>query len=246
MQHQVRSMSGAGAGETFAEVLARRVARRSFLKGAFVGGPLLLVFGSSLFSLRSGEANHDLDQLGFQPISLDDQDRVLVPLGYEAQAFIRWGDPLFADAPPFDPFNQSREAQEQQVGYNHDFVGFFPLPQYQSGNSNHGLLAVNHEFTNSQLMFPGYKPGNPTQSQVDVEIAAHGISVVEVEHHPQQGWRYRQQSPYNRHITGETEITITGPAAGHDLLKVSHDPTGTRVRGTLNNCAGGKTPWGTL
>src|SRR5919109_2681155 len=130
MPHEVRGTSGAGADETFTEVLSRRVARRSFLKGAFIGGPLLLVIGSSLLSLRRGNAGHNLDKLEFQPISLDDQDRVLVPPGYEFQVFLRWGDPLFPDAPSFDPFNQSREAQEQQVGYNHDFVGFFPLPRY--------------------------------------------------------------------------------------------------------------------
>ena len=45
--------------------------------------------------------------------------------------------------------------------------------------------------------------------------------------------------------TGETEIEITGPAAGDDLLKVSYDPDGTTARGSFNNCAGGKTLWGT-
>jgi secreted PhoX family phosphatase len=44
----------------------------------------------------------------------------------------------------------------------------------------------------------------------------------------------------------QTEIDITGPAAGHDRLRVSYDPTGTKVRGTPSNCAGGKSPWGTL
>jgi secreted PhoX family phosphatase len=34
-------------------------------------------------------------------------------------------------------------------------------------------------------------------------------------------------------------MKLTGAAAGDDLLKTSEDPTGRRVRGMLNNCAGG-------
>jgi uncharacterized protein len=231
--------------ETFEEVLRRRLSRRSFLKGAVASAPLLL-FGSALLPQPSPAAAEGGSTLTFEPIPLSTADAVIVPEAYTTHVVIRWGEPLHPDVPPLDILNQTAELQAGQFGYNCDFVGYFPLPQGQLRRSAHGLLAVNNEFPNSELMFPGYVPGNPTQAQVDIELAALGVSIVEVIRLPWQEWRYRVASDFNRRITGETEVEITGPARGHDWLKVSYDPTGTKVRGTFDNCAGGKTPWGTL
>ena len=76
-------------------------------------------------------------------------------------------------------------------------------------------------------------------------MAAHGGSIVEVK---KEGgaWKYVADSRFNRRITGLTEFTISGPAAGHDRLKTSADPTGRKIVGMLNNCSGGTTPWGTI
>jgi hypothetical protein len=235
------SPARAGTGETFQEVMERRMARRSFLKMSAAAAPVLVIAPAALLPKRAGAAVQD--GLTFAPIALSTEDAVRVPPGYVARVLLRWGDPLLAGAPPFDLAAQSPAAQARQVGYNCDFLGFFP---WDDDNPRRGLLTVNHEYTNPELMFPGYDQERPTRAQVDVEIAAHGLSVVEIERSSLSGWEYRAGSPFNRRVTGETEMAITGPAAGDDLLKVSYDPTGTRVRGMLNNCGGGITPWGTL
>src|SRR5262245_7895366 len=231
--------------ETFEEVYRRRLNRRSILKRAMASIPLV-VFGPLLLKQPSLVEAKDDSTLSFEPIQLSTEDAVIVPPGYATQVVIRWGEPLHPHVPPLDIFDQSAELQVQQFGYNSDFVGYFPLHQGPFRRSSRGILAVNNEFPNSELMFPGYVPGSPTQQQVDVELAALGVSVVAVVHPPQRGWRYIVASDFNRRITGETKIEIAGPASGHDWLQVAYDPTGTKVRGTFDNCSGSKTPWGTL
>jgi len=218
--------------QTFEQVLGRR----AILKGAAASVPLL-VLGQA--GAQTGSS------LGFIPIGPSSEDKIVVSPGYSVSVVLRWGAPLTNDAPDFDLFNQSAEAQARQFGYNCDYVGFFPLAAPSLGHSFLGLLAVNHETTAGALMFPNYVSTAPTRQQVDVELAAHGVSIVEVRR-VGSAWEYVQGSHFNRRLTGETEMRITGPAAGEDLMRTSYDPTGTLVRGTLNNCAGGKTPWGTL
>lgn len=242
----------AHAGERFEEVLSRRLARRTFLKTGLTAAPLLIA-GPALLSSEGGPvtaraAASDTDGLRFQPISLNNLDAITVPEGYTSEVVLRWGDPILPKAPEFNFLNQTPEAQSGQFGFNCDFLGFFPLPKPPASNPSSALLVVNHEFTTGENMFLDYVAGSPTRNQVDVELAAHGLAIVEIRRNPsaKQHWKYDRNSRFNRRITGETLIEITGPAAGDDLLKVSYDPTGRSVRGTLNNCGGGKTPWGTV
>ena len=84
-----------------------------------------------------------------------------------------------------------------------------------------------------------------TAELVDIEMAAHGVSILEIARDGED-WRVVLDSPYNRRISpGNTEMKADGPAAGDPPLKTGADLSGKTIFGTLSNCAGGKTPWGT-
>ncbi|HPG88543.1 MAG TPA: PhoX family phosphatase, partial [Hyphomicrobium sp.] len=167
--------------------------------------------------------------------------------GYQADVLIRWGDRVGADAPQFDPLHQTAESQSKQFGYNNDFIGFLPI----DGRSDHGLLVVNHEYTIEELMFPGLARQDKdaafaatSAELVAIEMMAHGGSVIEIKRNGET-WSVVENSRFARRITANTEMRISGPASGHGKLQTKADPTGTRVFGMLNNCAGATTPWGT-
>src|SRR5262245_1218592 len=230
--------------KTMADIIDARLSRRTALKALFASGLFVGGWGS-LTKLVFAAASSGQSTLKFAEIPGVIRENHAVPPGYAADILIRWGDKVLGDAPQFNANRQTQFAQERQFGYNNDFVGYFPLPA-GSTSSAHGLLCVNHEYTNSHLMFPGSpRPADVTKDQADVELAAHGHSVVEVRK-VEGKWTVVQDSPYNRRITAhQTHMKVSGPAAGHARLKTAADPTGTYVIGTVNNCTGGRTPWGT-
>ena len=193
---------------------------------------------------------------GFEPVSPSSEDAVVVPPGYRADVLVRWGEPLFADTPALDAGAVAQgallrpgaaRAQASQFGYNCDGMGVFDL------GAGEVLICVNHEYPNPELLFPGYRAAQRARGAaafmrahpqcVAYMQAAVGLSVAHFRTSPQ--WRLRTDSAFNRRVTANTPMRIAGPARGHALLKTTRDPTGTRVNGTLFNCAAGITPWGT-
>ncbi len=184
-------------------------------------------------SIANLKGHETTSGLTFSPISGTKEDRVAVPDGYKWEPLAAWGQPLTADAPEFDPYDLDPDAQRQQVGYNCDFVSWFPSLH------GSGIVCVNHEYTNPELTFANYSEDHTTKREVDHEIAAYGVSTFLVVRRSQgDGYRYELYpgSDCNRRIHGETPIAITGPVAGHPLMRTSMDPDGTLVNGTFNNC----------
>lgn len=235
---------------TIGDVIAARFSRRDVMKGAL--GATVIAATVSPLALASGRARaENAGGFDFGEIEATVSRDHAVAEGYDADILIRWGDPVLADAPSFDPANQSAEAQSKQFGYNNDYLGVVPHPDAPE-DPDRLLLVVNHEYTNEELMFPGLgrQDRDPafagmTKELVDIEIAAHGGTVIELARDAEGKWRTVPDSSYNRRITAATPMRISGPAAGHAKMKTNADGTGTEVLGTLNNCAGGITPWGT-
>ncbi|WP_163376982.1 PhoX family phosphatase [Dietzia sp. Alg238-R159] len=178
---------------------------------------------------------------GFAPVAPNTADAVTVPAGYSSEVVIRWGDPVLPGAPEFDFENQTAAAQAMQYGYNCDLAVMFPMDD----RDERFLLTVNHEYTTEPSMFRGYDSSAPTREQVEIAWAAHGLTVVELSSRAGDGGLDPVMGSYNRRITATTPFELRGPAVG-PLTRTTADPTGTRVLGTLNNCAGGHTPWGTV
>ncbi|MCZ7377331.1 PhoX family protein [Micromonospora sp. WMMC250] len=252
----------------FGDVVNAEVSRRGVVRAGAVGA-LVLGFGGAAAGALAGAApagaaptTPDVPEafgfgrpstgvgngaLTFKPIPPNKLDTLVVPNGYDHAVVIKWGDPVLPGAPEFNVHHQTAAAQSKQFGYNNDFVGVLPLDK----QGRRALLVVNHEYTNEDLMFPGF-PGLDGLSveQLRTAMAAHGMSVVELERVAGTGqWKPVGKGPraYNRRVTAlSTKFDLTGPAAGSAWLKTAADPKGRTVVGTLNNCAGGVTPWGTV
>jgi secreted PhoX family phosphatase len=260
------------ANPYFGDIVETALSRRAMLKGG-AAGALVVGVGAAFpanaaaaaqpydsassaapkTGTESGRGGHHsgptrVDDLDWGVVAPNKDDKLTAAEGFDQGVVISWGDAVMPGAPEFDFDNQTSAAQLKQFGYNCDFLSILPLRRGFDGRER-ALLVANHEYTSEPLMFRGWKDGaSATLDQLKISLAAHGLSVVEIERVGRSGqWRAvtSGRRSYNRRVTGFSEFKVTGPAAGHALLKTTADPSGTKVLGTLNNCAGGTTPWGT-
>lgn len=243
----------AGNPDIYDVIAQRTLTRRDFFRvsaGAAAGVAVTATLGGALMGGREAVAALPAPMIGFAPIApntLPMTDAVSVPAGYTARTLVAWGDPLAAGA-AWDVTQPMDEAtQSKSYGAHTDGMHYFPFPG-ALGNTR-GLLVSNSEYVDPPLV-NGIAPASAylavplTLAMVRAQQAAHGLNVVEVQKQGDE-WKVRRPSAYNRRVTGNTPCDVSGPAAGHALMRTGADPSGRKVLGTLNNCANGYTPWGT-
>ncbi|MDY0909166.1 PhoX family phosphatase [Microbacterium sp. CFBP9034] len=244
------------ANQTFQQIAHGALSRRALLGLGAAGAVAIALSGAGGAAPVSGAAASGTAGAGaafgrpgraglpFEPIAPvpASVDAFTVPAGYTWEPIIRWGDPLFRDAPVFAMGAQTPEAQALQFGYNCDYLDILADP---SGKT--GVLVTNHEYVNPNIMFAPTSDPAELRRRGDIYKAAQGMSVVDITRQRTGApWAYVVGGRRNRRLTVETVFELTGPAAGSDLVKTAADPEGRWVHGTLGNCAGGTTPWGTI
>jgi len=215
------------------------ISRRSFLKGA-------AYFGVSSFAVSAGLGlpSRKVEAattrwLSFNPVKANSLDTVTVPEGFKWQTVVSWGDPMWSKGKAFDHVSRGNAAsQALAFGDNCDGMKLFT-------HNGRSILACNNESVNRSIIFGNRASGLPENvDDANKGMLAHGVSIVELKN-DNGDWGIVKDSRYNRKITPETQMEITGPARGHKLLQTAADPKGVASLGTWNNCGNGETPWGT-
>ncbi|MEQ5872301.1 PhoX family phosphatase [Sagittula sp. NFXS13] len=224
----------------FDAVVERAVSRRGFLGGALAFGSGAAVFGTAgLLGSTTAARAEAHGGFAFDAIDISTDHQIHLPDGYQHKVLVRWGDALWSEAN--DAFKDglvSVDMSDKVFGENTDGMELFDVDGKE-------VIAVNSEYVNPKINLPEASEGMP-QTADDVQMLKNfqGVTVMEITK-GDNGYEVVKDSPYNRRITHETEMTLAGPLAGHDLVKTNADPEGMTVKGTMNNCGSGKTLWGT-
>ncbi len=247
--------SNVSANPTFDSIFNARMSRRNMLRGGLgvMAATALPALGLTGCGSDDAVAAPLEKLLGFTAVPKSLADTVLVPAGYTASVLYALGDPLFATTTAFK--NDGSDADyENRIGDHHDGMEWFGLSANGSpsaSSNDRGLLAVNHEATTDERLSSFFIHANGGTTtlprpaiEVDKEVALHGVAIVETRKLGDK-WEYVKGSSFNRRITPLTDIEISGPARGNVLMVTQYSTSGTKTRGTLNNCGTGKTPWGT-
>lgn len=119
---------------------------------------------------------------------------------------------------------------QDAFGFNNDYINYVEL------SSDNILLWVNHEYPHPLFVSGWDMESEKLKSHVDLEMKALGGSIIELKKVDQK-WEVVKDSKFNRRLDAFTKIPF---ARGVEIQSQNY------AIGTFANCAGGKTPWGTI
>ncbi|HQY19326.1 MAG TPA: DUF839 domain-containing protein [Ignavibacteria bacterium] len=218
------------------KLISKKLSRREMLKTSGKSAAVIAltsIFPVGFLNLLSKNANSLTTDFSvpFIPIFPSSEDKLFLPKEFEYTIIRKWGDEI-ADGVPY--------------GFNNDFSGYVPIDFLSGGNnSEDGLLIVNQEYP-SPLFINNYSDEDfrngriKTSEEVNKEKLSTGINIFHIKRIDGK-WKFVNDNRYNRSINGTTIIKLSGKTAGSEEMKFKEFASGT-----LANCSGGITPWGTM
>ena len=212
------------------KISRREMLARSGKASAFLA--LGAIFPSEFFlRIEKKEFSAERADVFFKPIPPSDEDRLILPEGFEFKIIRKWGDKI---------------SKTEDFGFNNDYVVYLPIDLHSGGsNSEDGLLFVNHEFP-SPLFINNYSDDDfrsgriKSAEEVSREKKSVGFSIFRVKRTNGE-WQFVDDERFNRRVDADTPVRISGKAAHSESMGQSEF-----AKGTLANCSGGVTPWGTV
>ncbi|MGQ0700922.1 MAG: PhoX family protein [Panacagrimonas sp.] len=253
MSHHESQNTNRSNNPSFASILEKRFPRRDILRGGFAVAAASVFGGLGLAGCSDNDDDNNNNggnatALGFAAVPKSLADVVSVPAGYTASVLYRLGDPIAAGVSDYSN-DGTDDDFESRAGDHHDGLYYFGLSATDGKDptsNSRGLLVMNHENITQAYLHEVEPSAAPRpEAEVRKEINCHGVSVIEVTRSAAGAWDYVQDSDFNRRITPFTPMDIRGPVRTSAFVSTPFSTTGTRVRGTVNNCANGFTPWGT-
>ena len=172
--------------------------------------------------------------VSFTSVAANMDNKVTVPAGYTAQVMLKAGDSIEPGTAYTGSYPTPDQA-EKWCGGNHDGMEYYTLEGVDPNSG--GLLAINFEAPDSHILMATVpSESTATADQRKILLSSVGVGVVEVAKASDGSWAVKAGSKYNKRYTGNSSYRAGGPAAGQ---------LSTNIKGTLNNCASGRTPWGT-
>lgn len=246
---------------SFQAVLGHRLSRRECLERGFFAAAFAALPGA-LGGCSDDDLPTEVQQalrpqsppaLGFTPVSKGLDDFIRIPEGYAAVVLTALGDPIDATTPDFHN-DGTDEGYAHRIGDHGDALLYFPYPR-GTNSSVEGLLVQNHEALTDVYLHangPTHSPftdraatGARPLAEVLKEQEAHGVSLVKITRDAEGRWTVDRGFAGNTRWHLNSELVVSGPAAGSAQLSTKLSPAGVRTFGTLNNCGNGYTPWGT-
>lgn len=200
--------------------------RREFVQ--FLGASAVVAAGHRLMpnwlvtraSVPLAQTTPLIDNLDFTPAPISHSGDLTLAKEFEYEVLLKQGDVI--------------NPEGETYGDHNDYLAIIQRDETT------GWLWSNHENATMKFLLPGEK--DDTLKYIQTRLLNMGGSCLRIEKQPGGPWRPVLPHAENFRVDGlNSRLKFTGPAAGTDILLGAEEAIGS-----LGNCGGGITPWGTF